>query len=135
VSELLTWDPAKFSVQVADMDCEHQQIVLLMNQLHALYKQGAPEIAQGRALAALADYTLRHFNAEEAYMTRIGYQGLAVHRGVHKNLLERIGQFVTAFGASGKLGDDLFVFLKMWLFAHICGVDARYGKDAHEHAA
>jgi hemerythrin len=135
VSELFTWDAARFSVQVADMDCDHQQIVQLMNELHTLYKQGAPASAQGGALTALADYARRHFADEEAYMTRIGYHGLAVHKGVHKNLLERVGQFVTTYKASGRLDDELFVFLKMWLAAHICGVDARYGINAPEHTA
>ena len=135
MGDLFTWDPQKFSVQVTEMDREHQKIIQLMNQLHALYKQGAPASEQGKALTALAEYTVKHFADEEAYMTKIQYPGLAVHKGVHKNLLERVGQFVAAFKASGKLGDDLFVFLKMWLSAHICGVDAKYGIHAHEHAA
>ena len=75
MSELFTWDTAKFSVKVPEMDREHQQIILLMNKLYGLYKSEAP--------------------------------------------------------ASGKLGDDLFVFLKMWLSAHICGIDMKYGVHPH----
>jgi hemerythrin len=135
VSDLFTWDPQKFSVHVDDMDREHQKIIVLMNRLHELYKQGAPATEQGKALTALAEYTVKHFADEEAYMGRIGYPGLLVHKGVHKHLLERVGQFVAAFKASGKLGDDLFAFLKMWLSAHICGVDMKYAHHRSAHVA
>ena len=131
MSELFTWDAAKFSVKVPEMDREHQQIILLMNRLHDLYKSGAPASEQGKALTALAEYTVKHFSDEEAYMARINFPGLNVHKGVHKNLLERVGQFAAGFKASGKLGDDLFVFLKMWLSAHICGIDMKYGVHPH----
>ena len=131
MAEIFTWDPAKYGLKVPEMDKEHQQIILLMNKLYALYKAGAPAGEQGTALTALADYTVKHFADEEAYMTKINFPGINVHKGVHKNLLERVGQFVAAFKASGKLGDDLFVFLKMWLSAHICGIDMKYSVHPH----
>ncbi|MEY4760580.1 MAG: hypothetical protein RLZZ200_436 [Pseudomonadota bacterium] len=131
MSELFTWDASKYSVKVAEMDREHQQIILLMNKLYGLYKNNAPASEQGKALTALAEYTVKHFTDEEAYMAKINYPGLATHKGVHKNLLDRVGQFAAGFKASGKLGDDLFVFLKMWLSAHICGIDMKYGAHPH----
>jgi hemerythrin-like metal-binding protein len=131
MAEIFTWDAAKYSVKVPDMDREHQQIILLMNKLYTLYKSGASSAEQGAALTALAEYTVKHFHDEEAYMAKINFPGLTVHKGVHKNLLDRVGQFAATFKATGKVGDDLFVFLKMWLAAHICGIDMKYGVHPH----
>ena len=117
------------------MDAEHQILIRHMNTLHTLYETNAPAAEQGKALLALAAYTAKHFADEEAYMARVGYAGLGVHRGVHKNLLDRVGEFARGFKASGKLGDELFVFLRMWLTAHICGVDMKYSAHAHTPAA
>ena len=37
------------------------------------------------------------------------------------------------FEASGVLSNDFFAFLKVWLKAHICGIDMKYGQ--HRKAA
>lgn len=133
MTDYFLWDPTKLSLDVPDMDREHQVLIGHMNRLRQLYEQHAPAAEQGKALQTLAAYTVKHFADEEAYMARVGYPGLKVHQGVHKNLLDRVGQFGEAFKANGKLGEDLFVFLKMWLSAHICGIDMKY--SAHVHAA
>ena len=134
-SELFHWDPQKFSVQVPQFDDAHRQLVTLMNALHALYTRKAPAREQSQALQALTEFTVTHFAEEEAYMRHIGYPGLAIHMGVHRNLLGRLELFAAAFAAEGRFGEELFVFLRMWLAAHICGVDARYGATAPENAA
>jgi hemerythrin-like metal-binding protein len=131
VTEYFHWDPAKLSLDVPEMDREHQTLIRYMNALHDLYVMKAPAAEQGKALKALAEFTVKHFADEEAYMAKIGYPGLKIHQGTHKNLLDKVGAFAAAFQASGKLGDDLFVFLRMWLSAHICGIDMKYSTHAH----
>lgn len=54
-----------------------------------------------------------------------------MHQGVHKPLLERVGSFGKDFAAKGRFGDDLFVFRRMWLTAHICGIDMKYSAHVH----
>ena len=43
-----------------------------------------------------------------------------------KQLLQRLDQFEAALRAKGAAPEDLFPFLKMWLKAHICGIDTKY---------
>lgn len=126
------WNAAKFGLGVSDMDREHQELIDLMNKLHALYAAQAPATEQGKALTALLNFTVKHFTDEEAYMEKIKFPGLRVHQGVHKQLLERMNGFANNFKAQGKLGDDLFIFLRMWLSAHICGIDMKYSMHAIE---
>lgn len=131
MSNEFTWDPAKLGLDVAEMDNEHHRLIDLMNKLGRLHASGAPATEQGKAFAALADFTLQHFQHEEAYMQRIGYPGLAVHQGVHRNLMEKINAHAKDFKQNRRFSDELFVFLQMWLRSHICGVDRKYADHAH----
>ena len=128
MSTFFEWDDSKLGLAVPSMDAEHRHLVSLMNTLHGLHEAKAPRAAVGQALGALAAYTARHFADEEAYMARIGFAGLATHRLVHKTLLARVQEFATDFGRTGTLTDAFFAFLKMWLKAHICGIDSKYAE-------
>ena len=131
MSDFFQWDPSKLALNVPDMDREHQVLISYMNELHVLNEQKASTQAISRAFDNLVDYTVRHFADEEAYMERIGFPGLRVHKGVHKQLLDKMFGFQRTVRATGKLPDDLFVFFKMWLSAHICGIDVKYANYAH----
>lgn len=125
------WDPAKFSLHVEPMDAEHRRLVELMNRLQRLYLDRAPAFDQGKAFAALADCTQKHFQHEEAYMESIGYSNLAVHRAVHKSLMDKLNEHARGFKQNKVFTEALFQFLHMWLKAHICGIDMKYANYAH----
>jgi hemerythrin-like metal-binding protein len=120
------WDPAVYGLQVPRMDEEHQGIIASMNRLHELRESGAPRPELQREVDQLVRLTVRHFSDEEAYMESIRYPELAKHKLIHKGLLEKVSGHKDQFEASGKLTDDFFVFLRMWLKSHICGIDTQY---------
>lgn len=126
------WDPDKLALGVKAMDDEHQQLIRLMNHLQKIYLDGAPAQEQGKAFAALADYTVRHFQDEEAYMEKMGYPDITVHKGVHRNLLKQVTAHAQSFKATGAFTDELFAFLNMWLRSHICGIDRKYADHVHQ---
>lgn len=126
MSQPFVWDAARMALNVAEMDGEHRRLIDLMNKLQALHEAGAPAADQGKAFAALADFTQKHFAHEEAYMARVGYPGLAVHQGVHRNLMAKINEHALHFRDHRQFSPDLFAFLHMWLRSHICGVDMKY---------
>ena len=129
------WDAAKLSLQIREMDDEHKVLITLMNRLHELNQQkaGASQLVQ--ALDELVAYTAKHFADEEKYMENVAYPGLRIHRGVHKQLLEKLAGFQKALRESHLVSEDLFVFLKMWLGAHICGIDMKYANFVRERKA
>ena len=135
MSDFFQWDPSKLGLNVPEMDREHEILVSHMNRLYVLSQKGAKAEALSRAFDELVSYTARHFADEEAYMERIGFPGLRVHKGVHKQLMDRMLGLRQTVRSTGKLPDDLFVFFKMWLSAHISGVDAKYAKYANTSAA
>jgi hemerythrin-like metal-binding protein len=135
VDNFFEWDAGKFSLGVREMDAEHQKLIGLMNHLHRLHEAGATRPELAKALGELVNYTVRHFADEEAFMAKIGYPELRIHAGVHKNLLGRVTEYANEFQKTGTLTDSFFMFLKTWLKAHICGVDAKYGQHSQHHAA
>lgn len=135
MSSEFVWDPSRLALNVEEMDAEHRHLIELMNRLHQLVDGGAPAVLQGKAFAALADYTEKHFRHEEAYMRQIGYPDLEIHQGVHRKLMGKLNAHALSFKQTGHFGDDLFSFLHMWLRSHICGIDSRYAAHVHTAAA
>jgi len=133
MASFFEWDPARYGLKVPKMDEEHQGIIASMNKLHVLREAKAPQPELSREINQLASLTVRHFADEEAYMAKIGFPDLDKHKLIHKSLLEKVMQHKKDFESTGKLTDEFFAFLKMWLKAHICGIDikyAEYGKAA-----
>lgn len=127
MANFFEWD-AKYNLGVPAMDDEHQLIVEAMNQLHELHEAktlGPPLL---KVMQQLVRVTRNHFADEEAYMERLGYPDLRKHCHMHAHLLDRLNQFEAEMRTSGAASAELFSFLKMWLKAHICGIDTQYVK-------
>ncbi len=125
--DLFEWDAAKYSVKVPKMDEEHKAIIACMNKLHALDQAKASKEKLRPAIDDLVKVTVKHFGDEEVYMASIGFPDLERHKIIHRNLLDKVTQHKAEFDATGKLSEEFFVFLKMWLKSHICGIDIKYG--------
>ncbi|HPG24436.1 MAG: hemerythrin family protein [Spirochaetaceae bacterium] len=123
---VLAWSDA-FDVGVDKMNEEHQRLIDLMNRLHDLYEGDASRSEQKKTFDELAKYTVKHFADEEAYMESIEWPGLVTHRHIHAKLLDDLGTHKAAFDKGGELSSKLFSFLKIWLKAHIQGIDRKYG--------
>lgn len=128
MSHFFEWDQAKYSVHVPKMDSEHQDIIACMNRLHLQNEAHAPLAQLVRTVDDLVRVTVAHFADEEAYMASIGFPDLGKHKLIHKMLLASVTEHKAKFTATGALSADFFDFLKMWLKAHICGIDIKYSR-------
>src|SRR5690242_5447943 len=131
MSDFFEWDAGKYSLKIPKIDDDHKEIIAAMNALHEAHVAKAPSGKLAAAFTRLKEVTVVHFREEEAYMEKIGYADLRKHRHVHKHLLDRLDGFFTEFRSAGALTEEFFLFLKMWLKSHICGIDAQYAKHAH----
>ncbi len=129
------WDATKYGLNIREMDDEHQAIIARMNRLRALHDEGQPFTALEQALKDLVEYTKKHFADEEAYMQRIGFPRLRVHQGVHAQLLGRLAEIYQQLRTTRRLPEDVFPFFKMWLTAHISGIDTQYAAHARSSGA
>ena len=123
----LDWS-ARFDIGVNEMNFEHQQLLKIMNHLYDRVQAQDSVADLALILKDLGDYTIKHFADEERYFDSIGFPGADTHKLIHKDLLAKFKAHVQQFEASGRIDASLFEFLKMWLSAHIQGIDVKYGE-------
>ncbi len=128
MSSFFEWDPEIYSVRVPRMDRGHQDIIACMNRLHTLSQAKAPLAQLARTVDELVQVTVKHFAEEEAYMESVGFADLPKHKIIHKTLPAEVVEHKAQFDASGKPTTEFYAFLKVWLKAHICGIDIKYGQ-------
>jgi hemerythrin len=129
VTQIFPWRE-DYSVHIPQIDGQHQQLVAIINELHAAMLQGTANAALGRILDELVRYAQSHFAYEEAMLQQRGYSSLTVHRAEHQKLTQQVADLQERFRA-GKLTLSVQVmqFLKEWLANHILTRDMQYAKE------
>lgn len=131
--QFIQWD-SRFDIGVNEMNGEHKEIMNLMNRLYELNEKRANKLELTVAIKNLAEYTVKHFKDEETYMASIKYPDLEKHKAIHQNLLNNLKLHQDKFEkGSGMVDNDFFAFLKLWLSAHIQGIDMKYGDYVRQH--
>ncbi|MEZ4439613.1 MAG: hemerythrin family protein [Polyangiaceae bacterium] len=129
------WD-SRYDLGVDNMNTEHRGLVNLMNRLYDQNAAGATHAELAATLGELERATVGHFASEERYQASIGFPGLSSHKRIHEQLLTSFGEHKAEFVAKGGgLSQGFFAFLKMWLAAHIAGIDRKYADHAHKRAS
>jgi hemerythrin len=115
------------SLDVPAIDADHKHLIELLNRLHYMALAGDDREAVGAVLSELVDYTLAHFEREEALMKASDYPGLAAHVRLHEVLRAQAAHFRDRFRADPRAFDveRFYVFLSDWLTMHILGEDMK----------
>ena len=104
---------------VAEVDRDHRKLVDLLNDAYGRMMTGEGGQVAITVANELSGLAARHFADEERLMSRIGYPGLAGHKKIHQDLLDRFGQLFDRFKRGDKgAGTDLFEYLAGWLKEH-----------------
>lgn len=123
---LLVWD-ATYSVNIREIDGQHQKLFALVNDLYEAMQEGLGRDAIGAALRQLVDYTAYHFSHEEKLFREHGYAGDEAHRAGHAKLTERLKAMKQKFDAGQtNVTLDMLRFLRDWLNTHIMDEDKKY---------
>lgn len=125
--KLMEWND-KLDVGVQSMNHQHQKLLDLMNALYEGNEAKKPFPSLLPILTELKNYTIEHFQEEEKYMESISYEGLASHKLIHQQLLNRFSEQEEIILTSKVFPESFFGFLKVWLSAHIQGIDMKYGQ-------
>ena len=129
---LLEWNQG-LSVEVSNMDEEHQQLIALVNALNEAMKQGRAKDEMDHVFGELARYTQSHFASEERYMAQVGYPHLAQHQKEHAELMAAVAAFKKDYDAGKALiSVKLMGFLRDWIRNHIQQSDRKYGVWAQQ---
>lgn len=123
---LIKWDP-KYSVNIAEIDKQHQKIMDLINQLHDAMLVGKSKDVVGKVLGELVQYTVHHFGTEERLFAKHGYPDRVTHKVEHDALTKRAGELKAQFdGGKAPVTIEVLKFLRDWLTHHILGSDHKY---------
>lgn len=121
------------SVNIAEIDRQHQKLVAMINDLSDAMRQGKGKDILGRTLNELIDYAATHFKTEENYFDQFKYPATISHKKEHTDFTRKVTDFKQGF-ESGKIGLSVEVmsFLGDWLRGHIKGVDQKYSSFFNE---
>lgn len=84
----LVWKD-EFNIGIKIIDDEHQKLFQIITKLFALTgEETTSRRACQEGIKFFKTHALKHFDDEEKYMELIGYEELAMHRGLHKSFRE-----------------------------------------------
>jgi hemerythrin len=123
---LFVWDD-KYTLNIAEIDRQHQKLFALFNQLYEAMQDGHGNEVVEKVLTSVVDYTAYHFAFEEKLFRQYGYADEAAHRAEHARLSEQAKALAQRLRAGH--GDVALATLKLlcdWLNNHILGSDRKF---------
>lgn len=122
---LLHWEN-RYSVGIAAVDHEHQELIELVNRLYdEATKLGSKDTVLdffGDLFKAISS----HFALEERFMRERGYDQLVQHKTDHERLLDEVRDIMEDFEASDRFDERVLAQrLDAWFSRHFETHDAR----------
>jgi hemerythrin len=129
---IIQWDHS-LSVNVAEIDQQHQKLIKIINELYDAMRQGKGKEVIGKTINGLIEYAGEHFQTEEKYFDLFGYPETSSHKKEHADFVKKVTGFKSEL-ETGRLSLSLEVmnFLSDWLKNHIKGVDMKYSPFFNE---
>ncbi len=123
----LKWED-RYSLEVDAMYKVHQELIVFINKMFDAME--TEDYSQMQiAFVNLANFVVKHFKDEEAFMDKHEFTGRETHKLTHKKLLESMGEFESQIKTKKLDKDRLHGFLRVWLSSHIMGIDRKYADE------
>ena len=121
---------ADYSVGIATIDKQHQELVNILNRLFIAVSQREGDKVIAGILDALMAYTQTHFALEEKLMMQAKYRDFPAHQAEHRQLIAQLDRLSKKYLLEEQpIYFEMLSFLKHWLKEHIQGVDTLYSED------
>lgn len=128
----LEWND-KYSVNVKEIDKQHQEIFKITNKLLNSIADGKGDEIVGDILQNLTDYIATHFRTEEYYFDKFNYPKSYSHKEEHEAFAQKVSEFKKSFEKGRKtLYIDVTNFILNWLMSHVLLSDKEYVKFFNE---
>lgn len=128
---MVQWS-SEFSVDIQEIDEQHKCIVNYINELYEALSRKESRDLVADVIQKLVEYTKIHFAVEETLMRIFHYPGYDEHKEIHDKLVQNALNYQGRFLAGDdKVGMELLMFLKEWLFTHIKKTDMHYVETFH----
>jgi hemerythrin len=124
----LQWED-KFSVKIERIDSQHKMLISMVEEFYERINEKSNEDLIGELIAKMKDYTIDHFNTEEALFDKYNYPDAEEHKKEHAEFIAKVADLEKRL-QNGKLiiSFEITDFLKKWLLKHINGSDKKYSK-------
>ncbi|MEJ8836355.1 bacteriohemerythrin [Ramlibacter sp. AN1133] len=119
----------KYSLQIAEIDRQHQKLFALFNELYDAMQQGQAREVIDKVLTSVVDYTAYHFAFEEKLLKEAGFKEEAAHRAEHGKLAgqaKALAQKLKERGSDTTVAIATLKFLGDWLARHILVSDKSF---------
>jgi hemerythrin-like metal-binding protein len=84
----------RFRTGIPWVDYEHQELIALLNELHAVLGEEVGLPQQSHFLGELYARISAHFALEEKVMRDMGYEGFPTHKDAHEDLLDQLREIM-----------------------------------------
>jgi hemerythrin len=123
---VFVWED-KYSLDIEDLDRQHQKLFALFNELYDAMQQGHGNEVIDKVINRVVDYTAYHFAFEEKLLHQCGYVEEAAHRAEHGKLAEQAKELAQKL-RSGRADVTMATlkFLGDWLTRHILVSDKKF---------
>jgi len=123
------WDDS-YLIGNKKIDDQHHQLFDLINTLVQSCDDGRDKEKLKNALDFLVDYTVRHFNDEEALQIECKFPEYEQHKNLHEDfkvtVTDLVGRFLKS-GSSADLNSDIKTIVIKWLVNHVLYEDKKIG--------
>jgi len=123
----LKWDDY-YSLGNEKIDKQHRELFDLVNSLISSCDDGDDTGIIKKTLLFLADYTLQHFNDEEALQKECNYPEYEKHKKLHDDFKKVVSDLVHRYSISGSSSDfckDIKKIAIKWLVKHVMNEDKK----------
>ena len=120
---------SEFKLGIDSVDSEHEKLVNMLNEVHALLSAGEREKARAYFNETLSLYVHEHFANEEAFMASFGYAQLEEHKKIHENFKASFEELKPKIASADDVAfrsalTDTFT----WIINHIGRTDKKYAQ-------
>lgn len=124
----LEWN-RDLSIGIKRIDEQHKHLLHIANGLINAIALGRDRKTLQNVFRKLREYTVFHFNSEEAYMEEVRYEKRAQHASEHRELKEQVKQYQRHLYLDEELTPQAVrAFIKKWLLNHILQSDMELGE-------
>jgi len=130
---LIAWSTA-LSVDVEEIDRQHQMFITAINELNDAMKKGKGQDVLEDIVKKMDYYAISHFTTEENYFALFGYPEAASHKEEHAYFIKKSSEIKHDLSErKPALSIDVMGFLSKWVRDHIMGTDKKYSAFFHQH--
>jgi len=118
-----------YSVGIDEIDDHHKTLLELLDRSYCLKLEGNNKYELSELIYELIDFSHYHFSVEERLMIKYDYPNIDHHILEHLNYTYTVMTFEKLMVEDNDNSpDDVFEFVKNWLFDHILNTDSEMGQ-------